>query len=63
VGNPAMTFVRGHLAWDGANLHTQQGFGKYVNRPTHSPYFENQMLRNTQKKQEPVKRTLPTRAG
>jgi hypothetical protein len=51
------------LAWDGANLHTQQGFGKYVNRPTHSPYFENQMLRNTQKKQEPVKRTLPTRAG
>jgi dihydropyrimidinase len=63
VGNPAMTFVRGHLAWDGTNLHTQQGFGKYVNRPTHSPYFENQMLRNTQKKQEPVKRTLPTRAG
>jgi dihydropyrimidinase len=62
VGNAARTFVRGKLAWDGKDLHTERGFGKYVNRPTHSYFFENQVLRNKQHTQKPVERVLPKRA-
>jgi dihydropyrimidinase len=59
TGNPARTYVRGKLAWDGAALHTVKGFGRYVNRPTHSPFFQNQLLRNEQAVPKPVERTLP----
>jgi dihydropyrimidinase len=62
VGNPARTYVRGHLAWDGTSLHTERGFGRYVNRPCHSVYFENQMRRNQQELPKPVERVLPKRA-
>ncbi|MBM4360949.1 MAG: amidohydrolase family protein, partial [Deltaproteobacteria bacterium] len=59
VGNPARTYVRGSLAWDGANLHTQRGFGRHVSRPCHSVFFENQMTRNRQPTLGPVERVLP----
>ena len=62
VGNPAMTFVRGKLAWDGRDLHTERGFGRYLNRPCHSVFFENQMTRNRQGLPSPVERVLPTRS-
>ena len=62
VGNPARTYVRGRLAWDGTNLHTQRGFGRYVNRPCHSTFFQNQMTRNAQDLPTPVERVLPKRA-
>jgi dihydropyrimidinase len=62
VGNPARTYVRGSLAWDGTNLHTQRGFGRYVNRPCHSAFFQNQMTRNAQDLPTPVERVLPKRA-
>ncbi len=62
VGNPARTYVRGTLAWDGTSLHTQRGFGRYVNRPCHSVFFENQMRRNRQDLPTPVSRVLPQRA-
>jgi dihydropyrimidinase len=61
VGNPAMTFVRGKLAWDGKDLHTERGFGRHIDRPCFSPYFDNQMLRNQQNLPTPVQRTLPTK--
>ncbi len=62
VGNPARTYGRGSLAWDGTNLHTQRGFGRYVNRPCHSTFFQNQMTRNAQDLPTPVERVLPKRA-
>jgi dihydropyrimidinase len=62
IGNPARTYVRGHLAWDGTNLHTERGFGRYVNRPCHSTFFQNQMRRNAQGLPSPVVRVLPERA-
>jgi dihydropyrimidinase len=62
VGNPARTYVRGTLAWDGTSLHTQRGFGRYVNRPCHGVYIENQMRRNRQDPPTPVARVLPQRA-
>jgi dihydropyrimidinase len=62
VGNPARTYVRGSLAWDGTSLHTQRGFGRYVNRPCHSTFFQNQMTRNAQDLPTPVERVLPKRA-
>ncbi len=61
VGNPARTYVRGMLAWDGTSLHTQRGFGRYVNRPCHSAFFQNQMTRNRQDLPKPVERVLPSR--
>jgi dihydropyrimidinase len=61
IGNPARTYVRGSLAWDGTNLHTQRGFGRYIDRPCHSVYFQNQERRNTQNVPTPVERVLPTR--
>jgi dihydropyrimidinase len=62
VGNPALTFVRGHLAWDGKDLHTVRGYGRYVDRPCHSPFFANQMLRNRQHEPTAVTRVRPTPA-
>ena len=62
IGNPARTYVRGHLAWDGTNLHTERGFGRYVNRPCHSTFIQNQMRRNAQGLPSPVVRVLPERA-
>lgn len=62
TGNPAMTFVRGHLAWDGTSTSTIEGFGRYVDRPCAPVYFEQQLVRNQQVVQQPMQRTLPTRA-
>jgi dihydropyrimidinase len=63
IGNPAMTFVRGHLAWDGTNLHTQEGFGRYVDRPCFAPIFGQQKTRNQlAMPPPPVERVLPKRA-
>ena len=61
VGNPARTYVRGSLAWDGSNLHTRRGFGRYLDRPCFSAYFMNQLQRNAQTQQVPVERVLPER--
>lgn len=61
VGNPAGTWVRGSHVWDGANLKTERGFGRWVNRPCHSTFFNNQMIRNRQDLPKPVERVLPTR--
>jgi dihydropyrimidinase len=62
VGNAALTFVRGHLAWDGRDLHTERGFGRHIDRPCFSTFFDNQMVRNQQNLPQPVQRTLPSRA-
>ena len=62
TGNPARTYVRGHLAWDGSSLHTVRGSGRYIDRPCHSVFFQNQMRRNQQALPTPVERVLPRRA-
>jgi dihydropyrimidinase len=62
VGVAARTYVRGKLAWDGTNLHTQRGFGRNVDRPCHSVFFQNQERRNQQGVPTPVQRKLPNRA-
>jgi dihydropyrimidinase len=59
IGNPALTFVRGKLVWDGRDLHTERGFGRHIDRPCFSPYAHNQMVRNRQNVPQPVTRTLP----
>lgn len=63
VGNPAKTFVRGRLAWDGASLRTEEGFGRYVDRPCFPRYYEAQRARNALGVPTPVERVLPTRQG
>lgn len=62
TGNAAKTFVRGHLAWDGTNLHTVEGFGRYVDRPCFARFYESQKTRNAQSQPKPVERVLPTRS-
>jgi len=61
TGNAAMTFVRGHLGWDGTNLSTVEGFGRYVDRPCSPRYFEQQLERNKLAMQQPMQWVLPTR--
>ena len=61
TGNPAKTFVRGQLAWDGTSLHTKEGFGRYVHKPCHARFFEQQRTRNAASQPTPVERVLPTR--
>jgi dihydropyrimidinase len=61
TGNPAKTFVRGHLAWDGTSLHTKEGFGRWVDRPCHARFYEQQRTRNATGQPKPVDRVLPTR--
>jgi dihydropyrimidinase len=61
TGNAAKTFVRGHMAWDGTNLHTVEGFGRYVDRPCFARFYESQKTRNAQNQPKPVDRVLPTR--
>ena len=61
VGNPVRTYVRGSLVWDGSNLHTRRGFGRYLDRPCFSAYFMNQLQRNAQSRQVPVERVPPKR--
>jgi dihydropyrimidinase len=61
TGNPAMTFVRGHLAWDGTTLHTKEGFGRWVDRPCHARFYEQQKTRNATGQPTPVDRVLPKR--
>ncbi len=59
VGAAARTYVRGKLAWDGASLHTQRGWGRHIDRPCHSVFFQNQERRNQQGVPTPVQRKLP----
>ncbi|MBM3978461.1 MAG: dihydropyrimidinase [Planctomycetes bacterium] len=63
VGSPSRTYVRGSLAWDGSNLHTRRGFGRYLDRPCFSAYFMNQLQRNAQSQPVPVERVLPKRSS
>jgi dihydropyrimidinase len=63
TGNAAKTYVRGRLLWDGKHLHTERGYGRYVPRKTHSPFFESQAQRNLHASQAPVARVLPTRTA
>jgi dihydropyrimidinase len=62
TGNPAKTFVRGHLAWDGTTLHTKEGHGRWVDRPCHARFFEQQKTRNAAYRPQPVDRVLPKRS-
>ncbi len=47
TGNPAVTLVRGHVAWENDQLKTVRGFGRYVSRPCWAPFWAAQNLRNS----------------
>jgi len=60
IGNPAVTLVRGHVAWRDDQLSTVRGFGRYVDRPPFAPYWAAQQLRNQLAEPSAVARTLPS---
>jgi dihydropyrimidinase len=47
-GIPVVTMSRGNIVWEGGELKTVRGAGRYVNRPCKSQYWENQRVRNAQ---------------
>ena len=57
-----MTFVRGHLGWDGSQLSTVEGYGRYVDRPCLPRYFEQQLERNKLATQQPMQWKRPMRS-
>jgi dihydropyrimidinase len=61
LGNAAVTVSRGNVLWENDQLKTEQGWGKYVNRPCFAPYWESQKLRNRLAEPVKVQRTLPVR--
>jgi dihydropyrimidinase len=56
VGNAAATLSRGAVVWEGGELKTVRGRGRYIDRPCFSPYWSSQQLRNQQIRHVPVSR-------
>lgn len=59
VGNAAVTLSRGMVVWEGDQLSTERGRGKYIDRPCWAPYWDSQKTRNEQAEPKPVERVLP----
>jgi dihydropyrimidinase len=56
VGNPAVTLSRGKVVWQNDQLAVERGWGQYVPRPCHAPYWASQNKRNELAKPTAVKR-------
>lgn len=46
IGNPAVTLSRGRVVWENDTLFTEEGTGKYVDRPPFASYWASQAKRN-----------------
>ncbi len=51
-----VTMSRCNIVWEGGELETVRGAGRYVNRPCKSRYRENQRVRNSQETADRVER-------
>ncbi|MBI5610061.1 MAG: dihydropyrimidinase [Deltaproteobacteria bacterium] len=56
IGNPAVTLSRGKVVWCNDQLAVERGWGQYVPRPCHAPYWASQNKRNELAKPTAVKR-------
>ncbi len=56
IGNPAVTLSRGKVVWQNDQLSVERGWGQYVPRPCHAPFWASQNKRNELAKPVGVKR-------
>jgi dihydropyrimidinase len=56
VGGPAVTLSRGSVVWEGGELRTERGRGRYVKRPLWAPYWAAQKMTNARTVATPVVR-------
>ena len=62
VGNAAITLSRGRVVWEDDKLHTEEGTGKYVDRPPFASYWDTQQRRNGLAEPTKVERKAPAKA-
>ena len=57
TGNAAVTLSRGRVVWEGGQLNTERGTGRYIQRPPFASFWEAHNKRNALSQPTAVKRS------